>query len=75
MKKIIALSAVLLAALACRPVIAIGWGEMAFVSVLIAILIGPPVYRFLRRLEELRRHERGKEQTRRERDRNPGSKK
>jgi len=75
MKKFMALSGVLLAALACRPVIAIGWGEMFFVSALIAILIGPPVYRFFRRLEEFRRHEREEEQTRRERDHDFGSKK
>ncbi len=75
MKKFMALSGVLLAALACRPVIAIGWREMLFVSALIAILVGPPVYRFLRRLEEFRRHERGKDEDRRERDHDLGSKK
>jgi uncharacterized membrane protein len=43
--------------LACQPVIAIGWREGLFIFVLIAILIGPPVYRFIRRIEEFRRHE------------------
>lgn len=62
------LSVLLLTALACRPVLTIGWGEILFVSALLAILVGPPVYRLLRRLEELRRHERRKEQTRRDRD-------
>lgn len=44
--------------LACQPVIAIGWREGLFIFVLIAILIGPPVYRFIRKFEDFRRHER-----------------
>lgn len=40
--------------LACRPVITIGWGEFLLFGVLIVLLIGPPVYRFLRRLEKSR---------------------
>ena len=41
-----------LSALACRPVIAIGWEEFLFLFIVIAILIGPPVYRFIRKLEK-----------------------
>jgi len=41
--------------LSCRPVIAIGWRELLFVVVLAMLLFGPPVYRFLRRLENYRR--------------------
>ena len=44
--------------LACQPVIAIGWREGLFIFALIAILIGPPVYRFIRKIEELRKHKR-----------------
>jgi len=45
----------ILACLACEPVFAIGWEELAFVFVLLAILLGPPLYRFFRRLENYRR--------------------
>jgi len=41
-----------LSTLACRPVIAIGWNEFLFLFVLIAVLLGPPLYKFLRRVEE-----------------------
>ena len=41
-----------LSALACQPVIAIGWREGFFILLVAAILLGPPVYRFFRRLEE-----------------------
>lgn len=44
-------SVFLLSMLACQPVIAIGWKEILFVFILIAFLIGPPVYRFIRRIE------------------------
>jgi len=44
--------------LACRPVIAIGWEEFLVLFVLAAFFLGPPLYRFLRRVENFRRHER-----------------
>jgi hypothetical protein len=51
-KKIMAgVSVLLLSMLACQPVIAIGWKEILFIFILIAFLIGPPVYRFIRRFE------------------------
>jgi len=42
---------------ACRPVLAIGWGEFLILVVVIAVLIGPPAYRFLRNLENFRKRE------------------
>jgi hypothetical protein len=45
----------LISMLACEPVIAIGWREIIFVFILMAILLGPPLYRFIRKLEELRK--------------------
>ena len=45
----------LLGILACEPVFAIGWREILFVVVLAMFLLGPPVYRFFRRLEKYRR--------------------
>ena len=55
MKRIImGASALGLGALACRPVLAIGWGEFFILIFVIALLVGPPVYRLLRRLEKSR---------------------
>jgi fatty acid desaturase len=63
MKKYLTTLIVLLfAALACRPVLTIGWGEMLLFVFLLAILIGPPLYRLFRRLEDSHHHEREKEQ-------------
>ncbi len=45
----------LLSAFACRPVIAIGWEEFLFLLIVIAILVGPPIYRFTRRIENSRK--------------------
>jgi hypothetical protein len=44
-----------LGTLACQPVIAIGWREGLVILIVMAVLLGPPVYRFLRRIENLRR--------------------
>jgi hypothetical protein len=49
------LSALVFGTLACQPVIAIGWREGLFIFLLMALLIGPPVYRFFRRLEDHRK--------------------
>ena len=51
-KMLVSLSALLLGMLACQPVIAIGWKEAFFVFILIAFLIGPPIYRFIRKFEK-----------------------
>ena len=51
---VVGLSVLILSALACQPVVAIGWREALFIFLLIAFLIGPPVYRFFRRLEKAR---------------------
>lgn len=57
MRKVIwaGLSALMLGTIACQPVLAIGWREGVLILLLILLLIGPPVYRFLRRLENHRR--------------------
>jgi hypothetical protein len=52
MNKKILYSLLIFVTFACRPVIAIGWNEFLFLSVLIAVLLGPPLYKFLRRTEE-----------------------
>ncbi|GAB4486089.1 MAG: hypothetical protein Fur0016_06140 [Anaerolineales bacterium] len=42
----LALLVLTLAALACRPVIAIGWGEVFILALLFLLLFGLPVWRF-----------------------------
>ncbi len=44
--------ALLLAMLACEPVIAIGWQELLILFLLFAFLLGPPIYKFIRRVEK-----------------------
>ncbi len=38
--------------LSCRPVLTIGWGEIAILIVLIAVLLGPVIFKFARRINE-----------------------
>jgi hypothetical protein len=45
----------LLSVLACQPVFAVGWREILFVIIVAAFLLGPPIYRFFRRLENHRK--------------------
>ena len=52
----VSLIAILLGLVACQPVIAIGWREGLLIFILIAIVFGPPVYRFIRKIEDFRRH-------------------
>ena len=51
-KFLIRLLLLLLGSLACQPVIAIGRNEFLLVLLLIAVLLGPPLYRLARRVEE-----------------------
>lgn len=47
-------------ALACRPIIAIGWPELIILIVLIAVLLGPlffRLYRFLDKVQKISRAE------------------
>jgi len=46
------IAVLMLSALACKPIFAVGWKEILFVMVLAAFLLGPPLYRFLRKLEK-----------------------
>lgn len=52
------LFALLVSTLACEPVIAIGWRELFIVFILITFLVGPPAYRFIRRIETQRQQKR-----------------
>jgi hypothetical protein len=51
------LAALLALLLACRPVIAIGWEELVALAVVIALLLGPVLWRLYRFLARLRHFE------------------
>ena len=51
------LFALILSTLACRPVLAISWSEFLVISVLFAVLMGPPLYRFISRVEQFQKRE------------------
>jgi len=55
-----AISAILSGLLACRPVIAIGWVEFLFIFVLMAVLLGPPLFRFWRSFSDYQRFKQNK---------------
>jgi hypothetical protein len=42
---------------ACSPVIAISWNEFLIIGVIVALLLGPPLYRFIRRVEQFLQRE------------------
>jgi hypothetical protein len=48
--------ALILSTLACRPVLAISWNEFLIVSVLFAVLLGPSIYRWIRKVEQFLKH-------------------
>lgn len=48
------LGLLLLANLACRPVLTIGWQEIGILILLLAFLLGPALFRLARRWEEFR---------------------
>lgn len=52
------MAVVLLASLACRPVIAIGWGEFIVLVIVIALLLWPLFARLYRTFSRLRQIER-----------------
>jgi hypothetical protein len=41
--------------LACRPIIAIGWPELIILVVLVAVLLGPLMFRLYRFLDKVRK--------------------
>jgi hypothetical protein len=57
MIRYLALAALLLSVLACRPVFAIGWTELLILIVIIAVLLGPVLLRAYRLFEKIRNAE------------------
>jgi hypothetical protein len=41
--------------LACRPVVTVGWQEIAILTVILAVLLGPALFRIYRRWDEFQR--------------------
>jgi hypothetical protein len=53
----------LLSLLSCRPIIAIGWTEIVIIVVLVAVLLGPllfRIYRFIDRVQRASKEEKKK---------------
>jgi hypothetical protein len=53
----VGLAALLVGSLACRPILAIGTGELILLILVIALLLGPllfRLYRFLARLQDIK---------------------
>ena len=45
----------LVSLLACRPIIAIGWTELIIIIVLVAVLLGPLMYRIYRFIDKVQK--------------------
>ena len=60
-KPLYSLLLILLSTLACRPVVAISWNEFLIISGLIAVLLGPSLYRLIRSVERFFKHRQQKE--------------
>ena len=50
-----ALMILLLGVIACEPVFVIGWKETIFITGIVLLLIGPPIYRFIRKFEKTKK--------------------
>lgn len=48
-------------ALACRPIVAIGWPELVILIILIAVLLGPLLFRLYRFLDKVQKISRAEE--------------
>lgn len=59
--KLVSFIALLLCLLSCRPVIAIGWPELLILIVLIAVLLGPMMFRLYRFLDKVKKFNQAEE--------------
>ena len=53
----VSISVMLLSLFACEPVIAIGKNELLCLLVLVIVLLGPPLYKFARRVDQYLKNE------------------
>jgi len=52
---------VLLSALACRPVLTIGWSEIFILGIILLVLAGPSVWRFYKGYRKFKKYEKRKD--------------
>jgi uncharacterized membrane protein len=51
----ILISVLVVVILACRPVMTIGWQEILIIIIILAVLLGPTLFRIYRRWDEFQR--------------------
>lgn len=56
----LAVLALLLSLLACRPVLTVGWSEMFILGVILLVLAGPGLWRFYKRYRKFKKYEKDK---------------
>lgn len=59
--KFAGLTVLLISMLSCRPIIAIGWPELIVLFILIAVLLGPLLFRLYRFLDKIQKASRAEE--------------
>jgi hypothetical protein len=59
--KFAGLIVLVLSVLSCRPIIAIGWPELIILVVLVAVLLGPLLFRLYRFLDKIQKASRAEE--------------
>jgi hypothetical protein len=53
--KLAGLTVMLVSLLSCRPILAIGWPELIILVVIIAVLLGPLLFRLYRFLDKIQK--------------------
>ena len=56
----LAILAILLSTLACRPVLTIGWSEIFILGIILLVLVGPSMWRFYKGYRKFKKHEKDK---------------
>jgi hypothetical protein len=59
--KLAGLIVLLISVLSCRPIVAIGWPELIILVVLVAVLLGPLLFRLYRFLDKIQKVSRAEE--------------
>ena len=55
------LTVLFISLLSCRPIVAIGWPELIILVVLVAVLLGPLLFRLYRFLDKIQKASRAEE--------------
>jgi hypothetical protein len=58
---VVSIAALWISTFACRPIIAIGWPELIILTILIAILLGPLLFRLYRFIDKVQKANRSEE--------------